>query len=71
MGESGDRLRVCSGCGAVIGEGYVIGGGAHYCSDACLTRAVDEGRVRADIYDLLSHAGEDGYDDNYWTKWDE
>ena len=56
-------MRICSKCSkALIGEGFVIDGGAmHYCSEECLYQDISPLE-----WEELYNSG----DDNYWTSWD-
>lgn len=58
----GEPLRICSGCGKPILQGYLVEGGFHneyYCSDACLHRAYTD-----EEYQNLYNE-----DEAYWTSW--
>lgn len=58
-----DHVRVCSECGKIMQEGYVIGGTLeYYCSDECLHKHYTEEEWKEMYTD-------DG--DNYWTSWEE
>lgn len=58
--EFEDCYRVCSECGQIMFEGYVINGGdEHYCSDQCLHKHYTKEEYQR-MYD-------DNDDDNYWT----
>lgn len=58
-----NHVRVCSECGEVMTEGYVIGGTLeYYCSDECLHKRYTEEEWKEMYTD-------DG--DNYWTSWEE
>ena len=55
--------RVCTECGAVMTEGYCIGGGeAYFCGDSCLTKHMTMEEY-LELYD-------DGEGDSYWTEWE-
>lgn len=58
-----NHVRVCSECGKIMQEGYVIGGTLeYYCSDECLHKHYTEEEWKEMYTD-------DG--DNYWTSWEE
>ena len=58
-----NHVRVCSECGKIMQEGYVIGGTLeYYCSDECLHKHYTE-KEWEEMYT------DDG--DNYWTSWEE
>ena len=60
--EFDESFRVCSECGSIMVQGYVIGGGdEYYCSDECLHKHYSEEEY-LQMY-------EDNDDDNYWTQW--
>ena len=57
-----DSYRVCSECGSVMVEGFVIGGGdEYYCSEECLHKHYTQEEYLK-MY-------EENDDDNYWTQW--
>lgn len=56
--------RICSECGAVMNEGYIIDGGeAYYCGDTCL----EKNMTRAEFNELY----DEGEGNSYWTEWEE
>lgn len=58
-----NHVRICSECGKIMQEGYVIGGTLeYYCSDECLHKHYTEEEWKEMYTD-------DG--DNYWTSWEE
>lgn len=59
--EEAENRRVCSHCGKIIREGYIIHNGeAYYCSDECLHQHMTE-KEYMEEYNLG--------DDTYWTDW--
>lgn len=56
-----DTIRICTICGEIMQEGYLLNGGEkYYCSDNCLHTDYTD-KEWEDLYD------EDG--DSYWTQW--
>lgn len=56
LGEHLDCFRVCDECGRPMIEGYVVDGGAVYCSEICLNKHISE-------YDFTDNG------DTYYTVW--
>ena len=56
-------IRVCSVCGDLMYEGYVIDNGSGwYCTDECMNA---DGMTREEFEELF----DDGNGDSYWTEW--
>ena len=56
-------IRVCSTCGKLMYEGYVIDNGlTWYCTDECME---NDGMTREEFEELF----DDGNGDSYWTEW--
>ena len=56
-------IRVCSVCGDLMHEGYVIDNGScWYCTDECMNA---DGMTREEFEELF----DDGNGDSYWTEW--
>ena len=54
-------IRICSECGRLMDEGYVVENCEWYCSDECLHANITE-KEFLKLYD-------DGNGDSYWTEW--
>lgn len=62
LGEFDDCFKICSECGKIMFEGFVINGGdEHYCSEECLQK-----HYTLEEYEQMN---EENDDDNYWTDW--
>ena len=60
-----DEARVCTHCGKVMHEGYMIdGGNAYYCSDECMDAHYTPEEKAAALEDA------EGDGDTYWTEWE-
>lgn len=60
--EHQDYCRICSECGHLMDNGYVIESGLeYYCSDECLHKNISEEEYLK-LYD-------NGNGDTYWTEW--
>lgn len=58
-----NHVRVCSECGKIMQEGYVIGGTLeYYCSDECLHKHY----TKEEWNEMYTDDG-----DNYYTSWEE
>lgn len=56
-----DYCRICSECGHLMDNGYVIEDDEYYCSDECLHKNLTEEEYLK-LYD-------DGNGNSYWTQW--
>jgi hypothetical protein len=56
------EFRICSECGKIMFEGYVIEGGwKYYCSDTCL----EKNYTRDEFNEMYG----DGDTETYYTEW--
>ena len=59
--DEGIEVRICSECGSLMEDGYVIDGGMqYYCGDECLHKHFTD--------EEWSEECENNYD-SYWTHW--
>ena len=59
-----NHIRICSECGKVMVEGYLVNSGdEYYCNDECLHKHYTE--------EEWNNMYSDDSDENYWTSWEE
>ena len=63
--DEANLARVCTHCGKIMDEGYMIdGGNAYYCSDECMDAHFTPEEKAAALEDA------EGDGNTYWTEWE-
>lgn len=79
LDNEGIDVRICSKCGNLMDEGYLIDGGtAYYCSDECLYSEITKEewkKMTAHLIDIEDRTEEEDEwaeeygDESFWTQW--